>query len=74
MSQKFTQLKFHIVEGNIFSNMFGLVDTGAGSNLVNMEYHQLVVERHTNLEVKFSYLKDLDDMDPFNISGVNEKK
>ena len=39
-------------------------------NLVNLEHHQLVAECHPNLEWKFSYLKDLEDMDPFNICGV----
>ena len=43
-------------------------------NLVNLEYHQLVVERHPNLVLKFSYLKGLEDMDPFNISGVDGGK
>ena len=40
-------------------------------NLVNIEYHQSVANRHPNLVLKFAYLKDLEDVDPFNISGVD---
>ena len=50
--------------------MTGLDDTGSGSNLVNIEYHQSVSERHPNLVLKCAYLKDLYDVDPFNIRGV----
>ena len=50
--------------------MFGLDDIGAWLNLVNLEYHQSVVEYHPSLVLKFVYLKDIEDMDPFNISGV----
>ena len=54
--------------------MFGLADTRAGFNLVNLEYHQSVAERHPNLVLKFVYLKDIDDVDPFNASGVDGGK
>ena len=54
--------------------MSGLDDTGAGLNLENLEYHQSVAERHPNLVLKFEYLKDLEGMDPFNISGVDGGK
>ena len=54
--------------------MYGLADTGARLNLVNIEYHQSVAERHRKLVLKFLYLKDLDDVDPFNISGVDDGK
>ena len=47
-----------------------LSDTGSGFNLVNIEYHQSVSDRHPNLALKFLYLKDLDDVEPFNISIV----
>ena len=50
--------------------MYGLADMGVGLNLGNLEYHQSVAERHPNLVLKFAYLKDLEDVDPFNISGV----
>ena len=50
--------------------MFGLSDTVSGMNLVNLYYHQSVAESHPNLVLKFSYLEDMDDVDPFNISGV----
>ena len=50
--------------------MSGLADTGAGLNLGNIEYYQSVAERHPNLVFKFSYLKDLGDLDPFNVSGL----
>ena len=43
-------------------------------NLGNLEYHQSVAERHPNLVLKFSYLKDLEDVDLFNISGVDGGK
>ena len=54
--------------------MYGLDNTGAGLNLVNLEYHQSVAEGQLNLVLKFSYLKDLDDVDPFNISGLDRVK
>ena len=50
--------------------MSRLADTGAQLNLVNIEYPQSVAERHTNLVLKFSYFKDMEDVDPFNISGL----
>ena len=50
--------------------MSGLANTGAGLNLGNLEYHQSVAEHHPNLVLIFAYLTDLDDADPFNISGV----
>ena len=40
----------------------------------NIEYHQSVAEIHPNLVLKFAYLKDLEDVDPFNISGVDGGK
>ena len=51
-----------------------LDDTLAGLNLRNLECHQSVAEHHPNLVLKFAYLKDLDDVDPFNISGVGGVK
>ena len=54
--------------------MFVLTDTGAGLNSVNLYYHQLVAEHHPNLVLKFAYLKDMDDVDPFNIGGVGRGK
>ena len=40
----------------------------------NIEYQKLSAERHPSLVLKFAYLKDLDDMDPLNISGVDGGK
>ena len=54
--------------------MFGLDDTGYGMNLVNIYYHQSVAERYPNLVLKLTYMKDLYDVDPFNISGVDGGK
>ena len=51
--------------------MFGLSDTGTGLNLSNLDYHQSIVEHHLNLVLKFAYLKDLDDVELLNISGVD---
>ena len=51
-----------------------LDDTGVRLDLGHLEYHQSVAERHTNLVLKFAYLKDLDDVDPFNISGLDRGK
>ena len=63
-----------IVEGPILPNMFGLVDTGSGSNLVNMDYHQSVVDHYPNLVMKLAYLNHKDNVEPFNISGVDRGK
>ena len=54
--------------------MSGLADTGSGLDLVNLKYHQSVAERHPNLVPKFAYLKDLEDVDPFNTSVVYRGK
>ena len=54
--------------------MFVLYYTGAGLNLGNLYYHQLVAEFYPNLVLKFAYLKDMDDVHTFNISGVDEVK
>ena len=43
-------------------------------NLSNIEYHQSFEDRHTNLVLKFAYLKDLENMDPFSKSGVDRGK
>ena len=50
--------------------MFGLADTGDGLNLENMDYHQSVAERQPNLVLKLAYLKDMDNLDPLDISWV----
>ena len=47
-----------------------LDDTVEELNFGNLEYHQSVAERHPNLVLKFAYLKDLEEVNPFNISGV----
>ena len=71
MSQKFPHINFIIREGHGLPNMFGLSYTEAGLNEVNLDYYKSVAERHPNLVVKFPHLKDLDDVDTFNISGVD---
>ena len=43
-------------------------------NLLNIEYYQSVTERNPILVLKCSYLKDLDDVDPFSIRGVLGRK
>ena len=70
MSQKLPHLNFPIREGQKSSYMYGLDYTGDGLNLENLEYHQSTAEHQPNLVLKFAYLKDLEDVDPFNISGV----
>ena len=54
--------------------MSGLDDKGDRLNLVNLEYHQSAEERYPNLVLKFVCLKDLDDMEPINIIGVDGGK
>ena len=54
--------------------MYGLSNTGSGLNLRNPEYNQSVADHHLHLVLKFAYLKDLDDVDPFNIIGVDISK
>ena len=51
--------------------MSGLDYKVASLNLRNIEYHQSVAENRSNLVLKFVYLKDLDDLDTFNISGLD---
>ena len=74
MSQHLPHLNFLIGERPKSSHVFGLSNKGAGLNLVNLEYHQSVAERHSNLVLKFACLEDLEDVDPFNISGVDGGK
>ena len=45
-------------------------DTRAGFNSGNLGYHQSVSEHHSNLVLKSAYLKDVEDVYPFDISGV----
>ena len=71
ISQQLLHLNFPIGEGEKTSYMSGLADTGAGLNCGNIEDHQSVTERHTNLVLKFVYMKDLEDVDLFNKSGVD---
>ena len=71
MSQQFLHLKFLRVEVQQLSYMFGLADIGAGLNLGNLDCHQSVADLNPNLVLNFAYLKDLDDVDTFNISGVD---
>ena len=54
--------------------MSALTNIVSGSNLVNLYYHQSVAERHPNLVLNFSHLKDMEDGDPFNISGLDGGK
>ena len=74
MSQQLPHLNLPIGEGQKLSYTYGLADIGSGSNLGNLEYHQSVAERHPNLVLDFAYLKDLEDVYPFNTSGVNRGK
>ena len=74
MSQKLPHLNCPIREGPKSSYMSGLSKTRYGLNLGNIEYHQSFAERHPNLVLKFGYLEDLDDVDPFNISGLDGVK
>ena len=73
-SQQLLHLNSQIREEAGFSNMYGLPYTGYRLNMVNMEYHQSVAKCHPNLVLKFSYLKDPEDVDPFKISEVDGKK
>ena len=57
-------------EGPILSKMFGLADTGACLNMGNLDYQQSFEEHHPNLVLKFLYMKDMDGVDPFDISVV----
>ena len=59
MSQKLSHLNLPMIEVPRSSNMFGLDDTGDGINLGNIYYHQSVTERHPNLVLKYSYLKNI---------------
>ena len=74
MSQQLPHLNIPIGEVPKSYHMSVLTDTGSVFNLVNIEYHQSVSEHHPNLEFQFSYLKDLDDVDPFNIRGAEGGK
>ena len=74
MLQQSQHVNVQIVEGPITTDMFGLVDTVTGLNLVNLYYHRLVAERHPNLAMKFVYLKYLGGVDPLNIRRVDGGK
>ena len=72
--QQLPHVNFPIGEVLKLSYMSVLSDIGAWLNLVNLDYHQSVSERHPNLVLKFAYLKDLEDVGPLNISGVEGGK
>ena len=74
MSQQLPHLTLPMGEVPTSSYTSGLADTGSRLNSVNLEYHQSVAEHHPNLVLKFAYLKDMEDMYPFNTSGVNRGK
>ena len=74
ISQKFPHLNFPILEVPKLSYMSVLADTGSRLNLGNIEYHRSVSYHQPNLVLKFEYLKNLDDVDPLNISGVDGGK
>ena len=42
--------------------------------MVNLSYDHSLTDIHTNLVVKFEYFKDMGDVDPFIISGVDGGK
>ena len=69
MSQQLPHMNFLIGEKPKPLYMFGLSNTGDRLNMGNMDYHQSFAERHPNLVLKFLYLKNLDVVAPFNISG-----
>ena len=48
--------------------------TGSGSNWGNIDYHQSVADIHPNLVLKFDYMKDMENMDTFNIGWVDKRK
>ena len=54
--------------------MFGLDNTRTGLNKGNLDYHQSFAERHPNFVLKFAYFKNLNNMDPFNISVLDRVK
>ena len=54
--------------------MYGLDDIESRLNFGNLEYRQSVAENHPKLVLNISYFKDMDDVDPFNISGVDRGK
>ena len=54
--------------------MFGLAYAGARLSFVNLDHHQSVTDCHPNLVLKFAYLKDMGDVDPFNITVVDGEK
>ena len=74
MSHQLSHLDFPIREGLKSSYMYGLANIGAGLDLVNIEYYQSVAEQHPKLVLKFTYLKGMDCVDPFNISGIDGGK
>ena len=55
-------------EINISFNIFGMEDSGSGLNLVNLDYRQSVVEQPSNLVLKFTYSKDLYNVDLSSVS------
>ena len=52
----------------------GIVDTGGGLNIRDLNYHESVEQIHSHLYVNFEILKYLPYVKPFNILGVDENK
>ena len=74
MSQQLPYIKLPIGEGPKPSYMSGLANTGYRLDLVHLDFRQSVAELHPNLVFKFVYLKDMEYVDLFNISGVDRGK
>ena len=74
ISHQLPHIKFSIGEGPKSSYMFGGAYTESGLILVNMDIHWSVTESHPNLVFKFGFLKGLDEVNIFNVIGVDEVK
>ena len=74
MSQLLPHLNLSILEVPKSYYMYISAGTGARLDFGNMYYHQSAAELHLNTVSKFNYLKDMNDVGPLNISGVDRGK
>jgi hypothetical protein len=72
VSQVMPHVEFPI-GGSSGSSLRTMIDTCAGLNLGRLQYHKSIYEQAPHLIEKFAYIKDIENLNEFNIGGVDEE-